>query len=168
MPEVLLNEAVDSDTLTVTLGVVDGLRSLFVQQVRALVQLMPGLHAQVELRWQEITRSVSQGQTDAVHRCRSDFARLVDSRLSQLRQALRLADMASVVGETECPGNKELPVLIQNLERFRSKIIAAWNSEADLEELAAAEFPLSAPHLKELVGKYPPPAQWYEEDVKPF
>ncbi len=168
MAEELLIELEEGQGLDTALGGLDGLRELFVRQVRQLIPLVGGLASQVRQRWGQLCRAVAAGHLDEVHGLRPALEKVVEARLQHLKQGQRLASMAAALGGEEVPGAAELPRLVLDLERFRERVLGAWKSPEDLEELAVADYPLPAERLKALCATSPPPPAWYEQEDKPF
>ena len=168
MPEELLIDLDEGKGFDATLGGLEGLRRLFVEQARSVLDLVIPFPSQVRQRWGQLCRAVAAGHLEQVHRLRPEFSAWVETRLSHLKDAQRLASKAAVLEDAELPGSAELPRLIRELERFRDRVFSAWKTPEDLEDLAAADYPLPASRLEALCRHYPPPPDWCQQEDKPF
>jgi hypothetical protein len=154
--------------LDAVLGGVEGLSRLLVEQTRRVVPLMLSLARSHRPRWMECVAEVAAGHTDRVQAERDALAQALQSHLEALRRTTRLASIAeSLAGETVVGAN-ELPTCIVELERLRAEVFDRWQTVEDLEDLAAASFPLPAARLRDLASQHPAPQAWYDQQGEPF
>jgi hypothetical protein len=156
------------DALAVDLERMQALRELFLQASSELVAIVLQLPELTRQRWQQLRAAGMSGHTDQVHALRPLFLKGVDTRIGQVKQAMRIADMAAVLGNQNLAGSEKLPRVLQDLEQLKSSIFGQWNTLEDLEDMLAAQFPLPTEKLEALGRKYQPPPAWYEQEGKPF
>ena len=91
----------------------------------------------------------------------SDFRRRVDL-LQQACEGARRAEQATgmILPERTLLA-EEAKTLREKVTRLESR----WQTEDDLEVLAADLFPLPASKLETLKLEYPPPQSWYDQEV---
>ena len=110
-----------------------------------------------------LVQDVLKGNAAELHSEResllSDFRRRVDL-LQQACDGARRAEQATGIALPEVTRlDEEAKTLREKVTRLESR----WQTEDDLEVLAADRFPLPAGKLETLTRKYPPPQSWYDE-----
>ena len=149
--------------LDAALGGVEGLSRLLIEQMRRVVPLVLSLARAHRPRWMECVAAVAAGHTDRVQAERAALSQDLQAHLEALRRTMRLAAIAESLADEPVAGAAELPAALADLERLRADVFDRWRTVEDLEDLAAASFPLSAARLRELAALHPTPQAWYDQ-----
>lgn len=168
MSPTLLPDLESSEAIDAALGGLEDLRAYFVAQVRRNIPLALSQASQVSERWARCVQAVAKGRTEEVHALREPLQHSVQARLALLREASRLAGIASELGETELTGAPQISEAVARLETLQREVFARWQTADDLEELAVAWYPLPAARLSRIGQQHPAPQAWYDEQGKPF
>jgi len=158
----------ETSGLDAALGGVEGLSRLLVEQTRRVVPLILSLARAHRPRWMECVAEVAAGHTDRVQVERDTLAQALQAHREALRRTLRLAAIAESLAGEAVAGATELPACIADLERLQTEVFDRWRTVEDLEDLAAAAFPLPAARLRELASQHPAPQAWYDQQGEPF
>ena len=153
--------------LDAALGGIEGLSQLLVEQTRRIVPLVLSLARAHRPRWIECVGEVAAGNTEAVQAERDALSRNLDAHLEALRRTIRIAAIAGSLSGEPVSGSTELPAALDDLERLRADVFDHWRTAEDLEDLAAAAFPLSGTRLRELAALHPAPQAWYDQRGEP-
>jgi hypothetical protein len=108
------------------------------------------------------------GHAEEVQAQRDRFLCFVNSRLDQVKRMGDLVDRVSQIEKRPLPEADELRAVADELRKLKADIFDKWVTLEDLEDLLAAQFPLSSAQLEALGQKYQPSTAWYAQDTKPF
>lgn len=147
---------------------VENLRDVFVRLSSQVIGTVLGFHDQMQRRWELLCQAGMAGKAEEVHAQREVFLRRFDTCVGFVKQASRLAHLASVLLGKELPGSQDLPREEEKLQKLKTEIFEKWNDLEDLEDLLAARFPLPASKLESVGRNHSPPIEWYEQEGKPF
>jgi hypothetical protein len=168
MSEQLLLEATAVNGLEAAVGCLDDLRKVFVERTAGLVSLVLESAEKCSAAWPVCVKAVAAGETGRIHALRDVLYTGLLHRLEALRHATRLAGMAAALEGREVSGADRLSAATADLERLRVRVFERWRTAEDLEDLVAADYPLSGAQLEALAAKYPPPPSWYQEEDMTF
>ncbi len=170
-PEDIAGLDVAFKTLDVLVGQLERMQHLreeYFQLISEVVAIVLGLPEQMRQYWDQFRNAGMAGHAEAIHSQRDPFLNRFDTRIGLIKHALRLAQMASVLGDRNIPGSETLLLALQELERLKDSIFGQWQTLEDLEDMLAAQFPLPTEKLEALGRKYQPSSAWYEQEGKPF
>ncbi len=144
------------------------LREEYSGLIREVVSVVLGFPDQMHQKWNELRHKGMASRVEEVQAQRETFLHCFERRIGSIKHVIRLAQLASAIGEGTIPGSEKLPAALQELERLKGSIFPQWVTVEDLEDILAAHFSLPTKKLEELGKKYPPPQAWYEQEGKPF
>ena len=154
--------------LDAALGGVEGLSRLLVEQTFRIIPVILSLPGEHRRRWMECVAAVAAGRTEKVQAERDGLTRSLKNHLDALRRTMHLAAIAESLSGEPVARAAELPAALADLERLRADVYGRWQTVEDLEDLAAASFPLPAARLQELAAKHPAPQVWHDQQGEPF
>jgi hypothetical protein len=138
-------------------------------ELNEAAEQLGGSTSRFEEAWRRVVREVAEGKTAEMHALRPKFEGGLASRLNMLRQAVALAAvLRRMSGEGPAPDPAPLEAEAQRLEHLKARILYAWQTAEDLEDLAARDYPLTTAHLDQAGPQRRPDASWYAETGKPF
>jgi len=136
----------------------------YAHAVQQFARDMLGSVQTFESLYEMIVQDVLSGKAAELHAEResllSEFRRRVDL-LQKACDGVRRAEQATGMTLSEATRlDEEAKTLREKVTRLESR----WQTEDDLEVLAADRFPLPAGKLETLKRKYPPPQSWYDQE----
>lgn len=118
-------------------------------------------------QWVQLAAPGSSGKL--LHPLRDVWFRLIDRSLSLIRLMIRVVPRAADLAGSPPAGADRLPAVLREVEQFRDLFAERWQTADDVEDMVLAETdPLPPALLDALADKYRPPAEWYDEGVKPW
>jgi hypothetical protein len=171
MPEDLLQELRIAAPVAGSLESVEGLVREAMDhaaQVGSAVEGLRGSALAFENIWRRIIVHVGKGQTAEINAGRVGLASVFDKRLRLLKQTHALAIWLRMLGSTEVADPDVLLPEIDGMEKLKARVFDRWQTVADLEDLAARDYPLSTADLDRIGPDRRPPASFYAEQSKPF
>jgi hypothetical protein len=163
MTESLLHELEEGPgRLEAQAEVSDRLHHLFTEEVGRLTAGLRGSAERFGEAWLRCVRAVAKGETERVHAARDRFVTAFERQLGVLQRARRLAALANG-GDVSA-----LDAEIAAMQRLRERVLNAWQTSEDLEELAARDYPLPYEKLQQLARHFKPPQSWYDEESSPL
>ena len=151
----------DLSGLEAALGGVEGLTRLLVEQTFRIIPVVLSLPGEHRRRWMECVAEVAAGRTEKVQAERDALTRSLKHHLDAMQRTIRMVAIAESLSGGQVARAAELPAALADLERLRADVYAQWQTVEDLEDLAAASFPLPAARLRTLATKHPAPQAWY-------
>lgn len=139
-----------------------------IQRVRRGVDCSKGSVNLFENTWRNLVAAVAEGKTAEVQELRERFLKAVEDRLRLLKHTQDQAAFLRSLGITQVPDPALLVPERTGMERLKSRVCERWQTAADLEDLAARDYPLTTADLDRIGPKRQPPASWYAEESKPF
>jgi hypothetical protein len=137
-------------------------------QVGSAVEGLRGSALAFENIWRRIVMHLAQGQTAEIDAGRLDLLSVFDKRLRLLKQTYSLATWLRKLGSTVVADPDVLLPEIDGMEKLKARVFDRWQTVADLEDLAARDYPLSTADLDRIGPDLRPPASFYAEQSKPF
>ncbi len=167
-----------ADTLEIALGagealakqiqIAEELRQKIIEMPRALVPVAAAYPTQVQEVWQHWCKVGMAGHAEDVQAQREKLLWFVNSRLDQLQRIASLVESISQFARRPLPEPDQLRAIGEELRRLKAAIFDKWVTLENLEDLLAAQFPLSTAKLEALGQQHRPDPAWYAQDTKPF
>jgi hypothetical protein len=141
----------------------------FLGQVDLGVKRLNGLAHAFEDVWRDMVLYVVKGNTEEVQAVRPELLRIFERCLGVLRRAHALVGRLRKSHSNEAvPEPSVLLPEIAGMERLKVSVFDRWQTAADLEDLAARDYPLTTADLDQIGPQRRPPASYYAEESKPF
>src|SRR5260370_26091963 len=158
MSEDLLSELETAPSVAGSLDNVEDLVRVVVPEAGWALQRMKGYAPTFENAWRRIVVDVARGQTAQIQAVPVRLLNAFEKRLGLLRATHALAVGLANLGRSPCPDAEVLLPEIAGMTRLKANVFDRWQTAADLEDLAARDYPLTTSELDRLGPHQPPPA----------
>ena len=168
MSEDLLVELETASPVAGSLEKIADLLRILERDVRLAMEGLRGSALTFENVWRRVVMEVANGQTADIQASRPRLLGAFEKRLGLLKSTHELAAWLRKRGQPNVPDPDVLVSEIASMERLQSNVFDHWQTAADLEDLAARDYPLTTADLDRIGPQRRPPASYYAEESKPF
>jgi hypothetical protein len=117
-------------------------------------------------RWRAFCERIARGGASALLPLRVPFEATVEACRTGMKEMERIVERAEAMGLR--PSHRDdFRRAVADLERVAT-VVPRWVSEEELERLAVEWLSIPQARLEELASRSPAPAEWYEQEGKPW